>query len=45
MSAQVSAAPRRPHLIEPSEQHALDNVNTPEEYAAALGVLDPHAST
>lgn len=32
-------------IIEPIEQHALDNVNTPEEYAAALGVLDPHAST
>jgi molybdenum cofactor guanylyltransferase len=27
-------------ILEPLDQHALDNVNTPEEYAQALGVLD-----
>jgi molybdenum cofactor guanylyltransferase len=29
-------------LIEPRDRHALDNVNTPEEYAQAQGTLDSH---
>ncbi len=27
-------------LLEPSDRRALDNVNTPEEYAQALATLD-----
>jgi molybdopterin-guanine dinucleotide biosynthesis protein A len=29
-----------PHLLEPLDRRALDNVNTPEEYARALAALD-----
>jgi molybdenum cofactor guanylyltransferase len=29
------------HLLEPLDRRALDNVNTPEEYAQALAALDP----
>jgi len=32
-------------LLEPRDRRALDNVNTPEEYAEALATLDPCAST
>jgi molybdenum cofactor guanylyltransferase len=32
----------RVRLIEPRDRHALDNVNTPEEYAQAQGTLDSH---
>jgi molybdopterin-guanine dinucleotide biosynthesis protein A/molybdopterin converting factor small subunit len=32
----------RARLIEPRDRHALDNVNTPEEYAQAQGALDSH---
>ena len=28
------------HLLEPRDPHALDNINTPEEYAQALAALD-----
>jgi molybdenum cofactor guanylyltransferase len=31
------------HLIEPSDRRALDNVNTPEEYAQAVEVLESAA--
>jgi molybdopterin-guanine dinucleotide biosynthesis protein A len=30
-------------LIEPQDPHALDNVNTPEEYRAAKSALESHA--
>jgi hypothetical protein len=29
-------------LLEPLDRRALDNVNTPEEYAEALAALDTH---
>jgi molybdopterin-guanine dinucleotide biosynthesis protein A len=29
-------------LLEPEDRRALDNVNTPAEYAEALAALDPH---
>jgi len=32
----------RTRLVEPRDRHALDNVNTPEEYAEAQGSLDSH---
>ncbi len=38
MPAQISDPPCR-RLLEPNDRRALDNVNTPEEYAQALEVL------
>ena len=32
-------------LIEPSDRSALDNINTPEEYSAAIAKLDPTRAT
>jgi molybdopterin-guanine dinucleotide biosynthesis protein A len=31
------------HLLEPLDARALDNVNTPEEYAQALAALESHS--